>query len=797
MLSLFFLAKFLFSYFMRIKSFIVLVIICLVGCYNKANAQADSLLTLLKKAEHDTTKIRINNELSALFTKTNPDTAYYFVNQAIKLSKKYLKSSDTELLNYVKNHSSNSYTLLGDYYKALGKYDKAIDSFKKSLNLRRELNDLKGEATSFIDIGIIKYRKGNYYSALDYYVNAQKILENINDEPGLTKVNRNIGNVYYSEGQYDLALESYQKSLALSEKINDLRSVSRCQNNIGIIHMETDRYNWAIEYFNKSLLIKEKIGDRRGVANIYNNLGDVYYKQKKYKEAEKYYNSSLEIRQKVEDHRGTAISLMNIGRVMVEEKNYLQADSNYKESLRIFQEIEDKEYTSTIYNEIADVNHKQGSYEMAVHYAEMSLTISKELNALPLKKDSYELLSKSYEQQYKISEAFHYFKLYFENYKKFVAVKDSIYEGTVEDLVRQEQRYKVDKKQQEIETQNLILDKQEADEKNLKMQMYFLLLGFAAMIIFAFILFKNYKQKTRANTLLKEQKRELEKANEEIEAQKTEIEDSIIYAQNIQKAVLPSNDFREEILPEHFIFFRPRNIVSGDFFWMKKVKNFVVIAIADCTGHGVPGAFMSMLGFMFLNEIVTTRSLDNAGQILNKLREKVKKSLHQSGKEGEAKDGMDMSFFIIDTESKELQFSGAFNPLYILRDNKDIENIEKFDREGIKVYNSKDDSVDATLFEIKGDRQPIAIYMYEKEFSNHVFQLKEGDRIYSFTDGYPDQFGGEEGKKFNAKRFKEFLLSIRNHPMYKQKEMITDNFYDWMGEIEQVDDVLLMGLKIN
>ena len=782
---------------MKVKSVLLLILLGLGSLVSKANGQADSLLIKLKETKHDTSKIRIYNELSALFTKTNPDTAYYYVNQSINNSKELLKSTDQELVNTVKKHLGNSYTLLGNYFKEISNYDKAIENYKASLNIRRDLSDLKGEAYNFIDIGIVKTNKGDYYPALDYYKNAKTILENINDETGLAKIHRNIGNVYYYEGQWDQALESYQKSLTLCEKLNDPRSVSRCYNNIGIIHSLTERYNWAIDYFKKALVIKRKFGDKRGVANIYNNMGDVYFKQKKYEDAKKNYLNSLLIREEVKDKRGKAISLMNIGRVQVEEKNYQQADSNYKESLRIFQEIEDKEYTSTVYNEMAGIHLKQEAYDNAIYYAHLSLSIAKELKALPRKRDAYELLSKAYEHQYNISKAFHYFKLYFENYKLYITVKDSIHNKESNKLIQREQRYKIDQKQQEIEKQNLILDKQEADEKNLRMQMSFLLLGFAAMIIFAFVLFRNYKQKTRANTLLKEQKRELEKANVEIEAQKTEIEDSIIYAQNIQKAVLPSFDLREEILPEHFIFFRPRNIVSGDFFWVKKLKNFVVVAIADCTGHGVPGAFMSMLGFMFLNEIVTTRSLDNAGQILNKLREKVKKSLHQSGKEGEAKDGMDMSFFIIDTESKELQFSGAFNPLYIIRENSNIDESETFEIEGIKPYKSKDESVEATLIEIKGDRQPIAIYMYEKEFSNHVFQLKPGDRIYSFTDGYPDQFGGEEGKKFNAKRFKEFLLSIRNNSIEKQKELITENFYSWMGEIEQVDDVLLMGLKID
>lgn len=782
---------------MSVKGFVLALILCLAGYVGKANGQEDSLLLALKQAKHDTTRIRINNELSELFTKTNPDTAYYFVKRAIKLSEKYINSTDAELLAIIKQQRADSYTLLGNYYKALGKYDEAVDFFKKSLDIRRELLDQLGEANNFIDIGIMKYRKGNFYSALDYFTNAKKILKEIDDKPGLAKVARNIGNVYYTEGQYDQALDAYQESLKLCEALGDLPSVSRCYNNIGIVHFEMDHYNWALNYFEKSLKIKQEINDKRGVATIFNGMGDVYYKKANYDEAIKYYNQSLEIRKEVKDTRGSAISLMNIGRVLVEKKEYQKADSFYKESLRIFKDVDEQDYTATVYNEIGRINLKQGRYDEAIRYAETSLEISEKLNSQPTKKDSYELLSNAYEAQYNLNKAFYYFKLYFDYYKKYVAIKDSIYSDVAEKLIVREQRYKVDKQKAEKEGLQKEIKLKEAAEKNLKMQMYLLVFGFAVMIIFAIILFRNYKQKTKANQLLQEQKEALQSAKEEIEAQKTEIEDSIIYAQNIQKAVLPSYDLREEILPEHFIFFRPRNIVSGDFFWVKKLKNFVVVAIADCTGHGVPGAFMSMLGFMFLNEIVTTRSLDNAGQILNKLREKVKQSLHQSGKEGEAKDGMDMSFFIIDTESKELQFSGAFNPLYIIREDNLVDESEIPDNEGIKPYKSKDSAIEATLFEIKGDRQPIAIYMYEKEFSNYVFQLKPGDRIYSFTDGYPDQFGGEDGKKFNAKRFKEFLLSIRNHSMEKQKELITENFYSWMGDIEQVDDVLLMGVRID
>ncbi len=768
-----------------------------------ANPTADSLLVELKKASHDTTRIKILNELAAQYTNSKPDTAIFYSNTAIRLANKLIDSGNKKTIEIAKNLNSDSYTNIGNCYKALGDYDNAISYYKKSLDIRSELENLKGVADNYIDIGIVKSLKGNYNSAEDYYKKAVEIQEEINDNNGLAKAYRNIGNVFYYQGDQDKAVEYYQKSLVLSEKINDLDNVSRCYNNIGLIYTERKLFNWAEEYFNKSLAIKKKLGDKRGLATNYNNLGDVYFEQKKYDDAIKYYKMSLTLREEIKHKRDEAMSLKNIGRVFAIKKNYEEAEKYYQKSLKINEEIADLEQQSVLLTEISSIYLNNKKYNQAIIYSEKAIKIGHQIKTLPRLRDAYEVLAKVYENQNNIDAAFKY-------YKMFIAMKDSIYRDDEHKLIEKETKYKVDKKQKEIENQNLKLEKQEADEKNLRMKMFLLLIGLVAMLLLAFVLFRNYKQKTKANVILEEQKKEIQIAKEEIEAQrdlvmeknelvlaaKKEIEDSIIYAKNIQQAVLPSEELRNDILPEHFIFWRPRNIVSGDFFWMKKVKNFIVITIADCTGHGVPGAFMSMLGLMFLNEIVTTRSLDNSGQILNKLREKIKTSLHQSGKEGEAKDGMDISFFIIDTDTLEMQFSGAFNPLYVVRQKSLIPDISAIENEGTKACYSQNESSDAILFEIKADRQPIAIYSYEKDFTTHKFQLQEGDCIYSFTDGYPDQFGGDEGKKLNAKRFKEMFLSFYKQPIKEQEKLVENNFYEWMGNVEQVDDVLLMGLKI-
>ncbi len=292
------------------------------------------------------------------------------------------------------------------------------------------------------------------------------------------------------------------------------------------------------------------------------------------------------------------------------------------------------------------------------------------------------------------------------------------------------------------------------------------------------------------------QKEEIEIQRDHANEQKEEIISSINYAKRIQKAVLPSEEFINEVLPEHFILFKPRDIVSGDFYWIKQIKNFTIVAVADCTGHGVPGAFMSMLGSSFLNEIVTRRSLDNSGEMLNRLRAKIKKSLKQEGKDGEQKDGMDIAFYIIDDETLELQFSGAYNPLYIIRnEDSGIKNDTYKETEKIKIY-SDIQSSKHLIIEIKADRQPIAIHLIEKEFDTQHFQLQKGDCLYTFSDGYADQFGGEKGGKFKTKNFKNLLLTISEKPMPEQKQILNKHFEDWRGNIDQIDDVIVVGIRI-
>ena len=286
-------------------------------------------------------------------------------------------------------------------------------------------------------------------------------------------------------------------------------------------------------------------------------------------------------------------------------------------------------------------------------------------------------------------------------------------------------------------------------------------------------------QKVKVRTReISDQKEEIESQRDEIEAQrdlvfaqKKEITDSIGYAQRIQAAILPHKSYLDEHIPEYFVLYKPRDIVSGDFYWIKEVDSTFVIVVADCTAHGVPGAFMSMLGITLLNELFVAGRTNNPGEILGELRTKVKAMLVQEGNIRDQKDGMDMAIALVNRNKKELQFAGAYNPLYLIRQGNQ-------------------------LIELKGDKQPIGIHWEETEFNTHMVKLRKNDSLYVFTDGYVDQYGGEHKKKFKTQKFKELLLSVQSESMEKQKQMIDNTFEAWRGNREQIDDVCVVGVKV-
>jgi serine phosphatase RsbU (regulator of sigma subunit) len=270
---------------------------------------------------------------------------------------------------------------------------------------------------------------------------------------------------------------------------------------------------------------------------------------------------------------------------------------------------------------------------------------------------------------------------------------------------------------------------------------------------------------------IKKQKEKLEREHQKISQQRKEIIDDITYSKRIQKAILPTNHLITDIFPEHFILNIPRNIVSGDFYWVGNKSGKKIIAVADCTGHGISGAFMTMAGIAYMNDIFNRYTMDDPAEFLFLLREQVMKLLHQQGIEGEAADGMDVALCIVDEENKCFKYAGANNPVYHLSQN------------GLEMY--------------KADRMPIGIHVnFTTPFTSHVFPYQSGDMLYLFSDGYADQFGGPENKKFRYKQFQDLLTSIQHDPMAEQCEILQRTFINWKGDEEQVDDILIFGIRL-
>lgn len=276
------------------------------------------------------------------------------------------------------------------------------------------------------------------------------------------------------------------------------------------------------------------------------------------------------------------------------------------------------------------------------------------------------------------------------------------------------------------------------------------------------VLVRNYRDEKNISS---------EQRDDLIEKQK-QITDSIMYASKIQNALLPREDQVTEVLQDYFVFYLPKDIVSGDFYWTKQVNNFKLIIVADCTGHGVPGAFMSVLGISILNDIVRRSDITQANQTLEVLRKELISALHQDSEDTKLKDGMDISLCVIDTEKNNVQYAGANNSMFLVRNKK--------------------------VREFKGTRNPIGVSPNQIPFENNIIEVKDGDMIYMSTDGFMDQFGGEKGKKMKIRLFKQLLLELAPYKIETQKKIVTNFYFKWIGsEYEQVDDILLMGYKIN
>jgi len=769
------------------------------------NKIVDSLITELSKAKHDTSKVNILNQLSLKIVGTDVEKAAEYSNQAIELSKKNTFNQGLALA--YKNSGIISY-YGGDLKKAIEYSNLSAENYKL-------IEDFSGEARAYNNIGIFYKNKGIYDSALIYYELSTNTFKKSEDKSGLAISYLNVAAVYQLQSDYQRALNQYFEALKIQEELKDNEQIAVLYNNIALIYQIQKNYVNAKSNFEKALKIFIEKEDKKGVADIYNNIGTIFYDQAddnqiNYDSAIFYYNKSLEIFTQLALNPKIALLNYNLGNANNKLGNLSEAKQYLEISLKLYTELEDKSGIALNHNGLGEYFYLNNDFQNAVIELEKALVIAIEIGAPKIIKDVTEYLSKSYSKLGKYKEAYETHVLYKQMY-------DSIFNDENErELTQLSMQYEFDKKEKE---QQLIHD---AEIKQQKIVNIFTLIGLLLVIALAFFVYRSYRIKSKANIQLQlknseitqqkeeiqaqrdeieEQRDEIEKQRDialrqkdEIQIQKKEIEDSIHYAKRIQNAVLPARDILTKTFIEaHFIVFKPRDIVSGDFYWATQKGEELVVVAADCTGHGVPGAFMSMLGVAFLNEIVTRDEKIAANEILNLLRMHVISSLRQTGKEMESKDGMDIALCIFNKSKQTMQYSGANNPMYLVR-NKQF-NLPELNSDNWVIFDNNESEYH--IFEIKSDRMPIGIHVKtENSFTNNEFTFMKDDIIYIFSDGYADQFGGKDDRKYTYKQFKNLFLRIQNLTMPQQQEKLFEELDRWQGKRKQLDDILILGIKL-
>ena len=638
----------------------------------------------------------------------------------------------------------------------------------------------KDKVSFYIEL-YIYYNSKNSDSSLYYAKKGYEVSEKINYIDGKIISMTNIGSVYFFNGDFANALKHFITSNDLTEiyiEKNGLDNFSMKQrsknlNNIALIYLNQGIYDKAEDYLLQSLELDLKLKDQIAIANCYNNLGAIKENQNKYDEALVYYSKSLHIKLTENDSIEIPSTLINIGVIKMNNDAFFEADTCFQQAINYSKKTNNLKDLSLAYLNLGDLYYLQNKFTRSIAFYTKAVSICENQNYIDFLSYTYQSIAMSYEKLNKYEDAHNYYKLY-------IKTKEKIHSEQNSRIINEIQtKFETEKKEKEISLLRKEKELQDIALETSRKLLFFSIIGLIFISVFIVYLIYSVKQKKKVNTEIKLKNEKLEVAYKIVEEKQQEIIDSINYAKRIQKAILPPKKYIDKFLPENFILYKPKDIVAGDFYWLEYKNNKVLFAAADCTGHGVPGAMVSVICNNGLNRSVREQNITDPGKILDKTTEIVIQEFEKS--DDEVKDGMDISlcslkFNIPSSKLNKpktiatLQYAGANNPLWIIRNHE--------------------------LIEIKPNKQPIGKIDNPHPFTTHTIELQKGDTIYVFTDGFADQFGGEKGKKMMYKPFKGLLLSIQEKTMSEQKVILEEHFENWKGKLDQVDDVCIIGIRI-
>jgi serine phosphatase RsbU (regulator of sigma subunit)/Tfp pilus assembly protein PilF len=695
-------------------------------------------MSLIDYSIPDTNQIRILTEIADLYYGSMPDSAAAYNKMALEIAVEIEDPlAEAECLRAI-----------GTVFRVKGEFDSALHYYALALPMLEEIGDKDKTATCYNNTGWVYKLKGAYVEAIDYFYRALEIAEDLGQKRQMARTYNNIGSVHLAQGDVEKSNGVFEKALALYTDIDYRYGIAISNVNLGINSFNEGDFEKSLEFHENALAIHKEIGNKRGLSTCYVNMCEIYKNLGHTDKALEYANHAIELFDEMGFKEGLAAAYINV--------------AGLNNSQAYVMEVSDPGRISFT--------------GRAVEYGNKALGLAREMKSYNFENSAAEALMFAYYNQGNYKKAYEFAEL-------FIATKDSMFkEEKTNAILEIETKYETEKKQQQLELQESQLIAKDAAIKQQKTFRNALAAGMASFVLVVLVLIYGYIQKRKANKKITEQNEQITEANEELKVlleaineQNLALTDSISYAERIQSAMLPPVTYINELFNENFIFYKPRDIVSGDFYWAKQVNHYVVLVAADCTGHGVPGAFMSLLGISYLTEIVQRREITLANLVLNELRRLIKNSLRQHGERDEAKDGIDMALCVLNLKNRVMQFSGANNPLYLIRERNGEPELE----------------------EIKADRMPLGFYQgRDRTFTNHDITLEEGDTFYIFSDGFIDQKGGEENKRYRSKAFKNLLLEIQDLPMPDQRKIMDKALSSWMGTNPQTDDVLVIGVRM-
>jgi serine phosphatase RsbU (regulator of sigma subunit) len=746
------------------KLLLVIFAFVLVQKYSYAN-ETDSLKNLLASEKTDTGKVNLHLKIAAILLESDTLKAFAEFKTAIRYA------------NATKNkvYILRVYERVGRRYLRTPYFKSGLKLLHEGLHLAKKWKNEEGQKTIFLRIADLMQNQGFSKQSLPYFDSA---LLHTRNSPNKSKAEilMQKGRAYYDIGEYKPAMQLYVKSQKIFEdnKIYD-RSYGHLLHFIGSVFKRQEAYDKAVEYYEKELALAKQLNDTHLIAEALYLCGGMYGTLGNLDKELEYNLKALEIFKTEKDYRGTALMLGNISSNYNDRKDYQTAIQYCKEALPYYLKSGDQEKTAWVYRALGDYYSRTNRHSEAIASMKKAL----EANA---KTETKQLLTAADIQQ---SLAFAYqrigdYKNAFTSYLNFQQLKDSIHnQENREFLHDMEAKYETDKKEQQIvllskdkKMQDAELALKDIESRQHKSQRTYLIIGSIMVLIVAGVAGWAFFNKRKDNKILAKQFDEINYKNIVIKEKNKDITDSINYAKRIQEAVLPIPEELNGFFSESFVFYRPKDIVSGDFYWFTQFDDCAILAVGDCTGHGVPGAFMSIIGHDLLNQVVLEDKVRKPADILRILDKRVTSTLNKRSGGKEYQDGMDIAICKFDKIKKQIVFAGANRPLVVKRGSKIIElPPNKFAVGGVQ---------DSTC----------------KLFFQHELSLEKDDTIFMFSDGFHDQFGGASGKKLKYHQLKEYISNIKHQSLNEHQVAFATMFDTWKGDIEQLDDVCLIGIRI-